>query len=59
MIGTDSHTPNAGGLGMMAIGVGGADAVDAMVGQPWELVSVAAYDPYVCKSSIYIVCYLE
>ncbi len=37
MIGTDSHTPNAGGLGMVAIGVGGADAVDAMVGMPWEL----------------------
>jgi len=38
MIGTDSHTPNAGGLGMIAIGVGGADAVDVMVGMPWELV---------------------
>ncbi len=37
MIGTDSHTPNAGGLGMAAIGVGGADAVDVMVGMPWEL----------------------
>jgi aconitate hydratase len=37
MIGTDSHTPNAGGLGMAAIGVGGADAVDAMVGMPWEV----------------------
>ena len=37
MIGTDSHTPNAGGLGMLAIGVGGADAVDAMAGMPWEL----------------------
>lgn len=37
MVGTDSHTPNAGGLGMMAIGVGGADAVDVMVGMPWEL----------------------
>ncbi len=37
MIGTDSHTPNAGGLGMIAIGVGGADAVDAMAGMPWEL----------------------
>ncbi|MDH4133741.1 MAG: aconitase family protein, partial [Gammaproteobacteria bacterium] len=37
MIGTDSHTPNAGGLGMLAIGVGGADAVDVMVGFPWEL----------------------
>lgn len=37
MIGTDSHTPNAGGLGMVAIGVGGADAVDAMVGMPWEV----------------------
>ncbi len=37
MVGTDSHTVNAGGLGMIAIGVGGADAVDAMVGMPWEL----------------------
>ncbi len=37
MIGTDSHTPNAGGLGMLAIGVGGADAVDVMAGMPWEL----------------------
>jgi aconitate hydratase len=37
MIGTDSHTPNAGGLGMIAIGVGGADAVDVMAGMPWEL----------------------
>ncbi|MBR5643826.1 MAG: aconitate hydratase, partial [Salinivirgaceae bacterium] len=37
MIGTDSHTVNAGGLGMVAIGVGGADAVDVMVGLPWEL----------------------
>lgn len=35
MIGTDSHTPNAGGLGMIAIGVGGADAVDVMAGEPW------------------------
>ena len=35
MVGTDSHTPNAGGLGMVAIGVGGADAVDVMVGLPW------------------------
>ncbi|KAL2873684.1 hypothetical protein SGCOL_011167 [Colletotrichum sp. CLE4] len=38
MIGTDSHTPNAGGMGMLGIGVGGADAVDAMSGMPWELV---------------------
>ena len=37
MIGTDSHTPNAGGMGMVAIGVGGADAVDVMAGMPWEL----------------------
>jgi aconitate hydratase len=37
MIGTDSHTPNAGGLGMIASGVGGADAVDAMAGFPWEV----------------------
>ena len=36
MIGTDSHTPNAGGLDMAACGVGGADAVDVMVGMPWE-----------------------
>lgn len=37
MIGTDSHTPNAGGLGMLAVGVGGADAVDVMAELPWEL----------------------
>ncbi len=37
IIGTDSHTPNGGGLGMVAVGVGGADAVDVMVGMPWEV----------------------
>ena len=37
MVGTDSHTPNAGGLGMVAIGVGGADAVDVMTGMEWDL----------------------
>lgn len=37
MVGTDSHTPNAGGLGMVAVGVGGADAVDVLVGEEWEL----------------------
>lgn len=37
MVGTDSHTPNAGGMAMLAIGVGGADAVDVMTGMPWEL----------------------
>ena len=37
LIGTDSHTPNAGGLGGVTIGVGGADAVDVMAGLPWEL----------------------
>ncbi|HXT83669.1 MAG TPA: aconitase family protein, partial [Verrucomicrobiae bacterium] len=37
MIGTDSHTPNAGGLGMLAIGVGGLDAAEVMAGLPWEL----------------------
>ena len=37
MVGTDSHTPNAGGLGMIAVGVGGADAVDVMAGMEWEL----------------------
>ncbi len=37
MVGTDSHTPNAGGLGMVAVGVGGADAVDVMAAIPWEL----------------------
>ncbi|MBI4352593.1 MAG: aconitate hydratase [Candidatus Omnitrophica bacterium] len=37
MVGTDSHTPNAGGLGMLAIGVGGADAADVMSGLPWEV----------------------
>ena len=40
MVGTDSHTPNAGGLGMIAIGVGGADAVDVMAGMPWDATSV-------------------
>lgn len=39
MIGTDSHTPNAGGLGMVAVGVGGADAVDVMAGQGWGLLN--------------------
>ncbi|MBX7136983.1 MAG: aconitate hydratase [Oligoflexia bacterium] len=39
MVGTDSHTPNAGGLGMIAVGVGGADAVDVMAGQPWGLLN--------------------
>lgn len=39
MIGTDSHTPNAGGMGMLAVGVGGSDAVDAMVGLPWEVLA--------------------
>jgi len=39
MIGTDSHTVNAGGMGMIAVGVGGADAVDAMVGLPWEVLN--------------------
>ncbi len=39
MIGTDSHTPNAGGLGMIAVGVGGADAVDVMAGLPWEVLN--------------------
>lgn len=38
IIGTDSHTPNSGGMGMLGIGVGGSDAVDAMAGLPWELV---------------------
>lgn len=47
MIGTDSHTPNAGGLGMCAIGVGGADAVDVMAGMPWELKC-----PKVCSSIV-------
>lgn len=37
LIGTDSHTPNGGGLGSICIGVGGADAVDVMAGIPWEL----------------------
>jgi len=37
MIGTDSHTPNAGGLGMVAVGVGGVDAAETMAGMPWEL----------------------
>ena len=43
MVGTDSHTPNAGGLGMVAIGVGGADAVDVMTGMEWELKNAEDY----------------
>ena len=51
MIGTDSHTPNAGGLGMCAVGVGGADAVDVMAGLPWELKA-----PKVCLSRLNSLC---
>jgi aconitate hydratase len=40
VIGTDSHTPNAGGMAMLGVGVGGSDAVDAMAGMPWELMYV-------------------
>ena len=43
MIGTDSHTPNAGGLGMVAIGVGGADCGEAMAGLPWEVLDPEAH----------------
>lgn len=46
MIGTDSHTPNAGGLGMLAIGVGGADAVDVMAGLPWGVTMPKAIGVY-------------
>lgn len=45
----DSHTPNAGGLGMLAIGVGGADAVDAMTGTPWELKAPRVVGEYTCN----------
>lgn len=48
MIGTDSHTVNAGGLGMVAIGVGGADAVDVMAGLPWELKASAVLGSLLC-----------
>lgn len=37
ILGTDCHTPNAGGMAMLGVGVGGSDAVDAMAGMPWEL----------------------
>lgn len=47
LIGTDSHTPNGGGLGAICIGVGGADAVDVMAGIPWELKC-----PKVIKTSV-------
>lgn len=40
IIGTDSHTPNAGGMNMLGVGIGGSDAVDAMAGMPWELMLV-------------------
>jgi hypothetical protein len=51
---TDSHTPNAGGLGLLAIGVGGADAVDAMTGTPWELKA-----PNVIGRYLYITIYSD
>ena len=52
MIGTDSHTPNAGGLGMCAVGVGGADAVDVMAGLPWELKAPKVQpSPCCCQSA--------
>ena len=46
MIGTDSHTPNAGGLGMLAIGVGGVDAAETMAGVPWELLYPKRFGVY-------------
>ena len=46
----DSHTPNAGGLGLLAIGVGGADAVDAMTGTPWELKAPQIVGEHGCAS---------
>jgi len=49
----DSHTPNAGGLGLLAVGVGGADAVDAMTGTPWELKA-----PHVVGLCIVSICIL-
>ena len=51
-LGTDSHTPNASGLGMLAIGVGGADAVDAMTGTPWELKAPNVVGQYVARGGI-------
>ncbi len=50
MIGTDSHTPNAGGLGMLAVGVGGADACDVMASIPWCVFAhVALLSPSACR----------
>ena len=60
MIGTDSHTPNAGGLGMCAIGVGGADAVDVMAGMPWELKCpkvLACFEYILCILCFVIACF--
>jgi aconitate hydratase len=51
MIGTDSHTPNAGGLGMCAVGVGGADAVDVMAGLPWELKAPKVHTQYIVQKT--------
>lgn len=53
LIGTDSHTPNGGGLGGVLIGVGGADAVDVMAGLPWELKC-----PKVRKEIVVCFCFL-
>lgn len=52
MIGTDSHTPNGGGLGGLCVGVGGADAVDVMAGIPWELKCPKVGNLYTCDFQI-------
>lgn len=56
LIGTDSHTVNAGGLGMCAVGVGGADAVDVMAGLPWELKApkASSHPPSRCINPIVV-----
>lgn len=56
LIGTDSHTPNGGGLGAICIGVGGADAVDVMAGIPWELKCPKARSEIIILSLICFKC---
>jgi len=61
LIGTDSHTPNGGGLGSICIGVGGADAVDVMAGIPWELKcpNVSCYCPFPLNLTLAKIWHLE
>jgi aconitate hydratase len=56
LIGTDSHTPNGGGLGMIAVGVGGIDAAEVMAGLPWELKYPKLLGIHLVKDIVFVYC---